>query len=78
MTKANDLTERAMAGYNAGNIPNPFLWSSASHIAFGLGQWLHQTGRSPPRNVHMSRGFSIRTGDMIIAWNKDGKFERIS
>lgn len=75
---ATILTNEAMQGYNAGNVANPFLWSSASHIAFGLGQWLHQTGRSPPRNVRMSRGFTIRVNDMLIAWRKDGKFERIN
>lgn len=77
MAKHNDLTDRALQGYSSKEA-NPYLWSSASHIAFALGQLFQQTGRTAPRDVRMSRGLSIRANDMLFAWGKDGSFERIN
>lgn len=80
MAKPHDFTETALQGYRDGaSATNPFLWSSASHIAFRVGQWLNETGRSAPRNARMSRGYSFRCNDMVISWNTEtGACERIS
>ena len=79
MSKPDDLTEYALAGFAAPLGRNPHLWSSATHIAFRLGQWLQETGRTAPRNVRMSRGMTIRANDMLVRWNpKDGACERIN
>ncbi|UFX42081.1 hypothetical protein HAP47_0022740 [Bradyrhizobium sp. 41S5] len=79
MAKPDDLTAYASAGYAAPASANPHLWSSATHIAFRLGQWFHETGRPAPRDVRMSRGLSIRANDMLIRWNAEtGACERIN
>ena len=71
----DNLTNEARAGYD-GN-PNPHIYSSACWYAHALGQYLHATGRTPPRNVRMSRGYSIRANDMLF--KHDGStFERVA
>lgn len=58
----NDLTVDARAGYD-GN-PNPHLYSSPRFYAHALGRYLHDTGRAPPNEVGMGRGYSIRANSM--------------
>lgn len=58
----NDLTNFAWAGYN-GN-PNPHLYSSPAWYAHSCGAYLHDTGRPPPHDVRMGRGYSVRVGDL--------------
>lgn len=79
MAKPQDMTAEARQGFDAGGAANPFLWSSASHMAFAVGAWLQSTGRTAPRDVRMSRGYTVRVNDMLISWNpKTGACERIS
>lgn len=76
---ANDLTKEANVGYMGND--NPHLATSPSWYAHALGQYLHSTGRSVPRNVRMSRGDSIRANDMLFKFKHAGKsitFERIN
>jgi hypothetical protein len=75
---ATDLTNEAYQGYAApAEARNPFLHSSASHMAFAVGRWLRDTGRPIPRDVRMSRGYTVRANDMLIKWHFDGRCERL-
>jgi hypothetical protein len=69
-----DLTNEATLGYNG--YDNPHLWSSSSYIAHELGRHLQDSGRTAPRDVRMSRGYTIRANDMLFAW-KERSFERL-
>ena len=73
------LTDEARVGYD-GN-PNPHLFSSPSWYAHALGAYLHETGRSPPRDVRMGRGDSIRANDMRFTFTHPQpgtiEFERV-
>jgi len=78
----NNLTDRAIEGFNCaeGLRANPYLYSSPSWYAFELGLWLHKTGRTIPRLTAMSRGYTIRSNDMLFRIIDDVKtisFERI-
>jgi hypothetical protein len=76
-----DLTKQAAEGFESytTKAANPYLGSSPSDIAFNLGFWLALTSRSAPRNVTMSRGYTIRANDMLMKWNGAGPdFERIN
>ncbi|MHC2503857.1 hypothetical protein ACVI8K_010834 [Bradyrhizobium barranii subsp. barranii] len=77
---ATDLTAEAKQGFEApAEARNPFYHSSASGIAWDCGRWLQQTGRTAPRAVRMSRGYSIRANDMLISWNpKDSSCQRFN
>lgn len=78
MSKAQSLTEEAIAGYHGNE--NPHLWSSPSWYAHALGSYLHGSGRSVPTDVRMGRGDSIRCRDMRFSFKHTGKhvsFERI-
>jgi hypothetical protein len=72
----NDLTTEARVGYD-GN-PNPHLYSSASWYAHSLGQYLHATGRAPPRDVRMSRGYSMRVADSLYKHDDKTGWTRIN
>lgn len=78
MPTATDLTTEARAGYD-GNA-NPHLPTSSCWYAHALGRYLHDTGRTPPRDVRMGRGDSVRANDMRFAF-KQAKgaitFERV-
>lgn len=78
MAKPNDLTAEAMQGYEAScNTACPYLYSSPSSIAWLAGRWLQDTGRPKPRDVRMSRGYSIRVNDMVLLWKAGTvEFER--
>ena len=77
---ADNLTEFARAGYD-GNA-NAHLATSPAWYAHALGRYLHASGRSPPRNVRMGRGDSIRVNDMRFTFTvtRDHKitFERVN
>lgn len=72
-----DLTDRAVDGFRANHFECPYIYSSASAIAWQLGLWFQQTGRPEPKAVKMSRGYSIRSGDMLFAWKDNNLFERL-
>jgi hypothetical protein len=36
-------------------------------MAWLVGAWLQKTGRPPQRDVRMSRGFTVRVGDMRVS-----------
>lgn len=76
MRRAANLVEEARIGYY-GN-PNPHLYSSACWYAHSLGQHLHQTGRPIPTDVRMSRGYSMRVGDMVFSHTDLNGWERVS
>lgn len=61
---ANDLTEYALQGYALQENKN--LYSSPCYYAHALGEYFRKTGRSKPRGVRMSRGYSIRANDMLF------------
>ena len=76
MNRITDLTAEARVGYD-GNA-NPHIWSSPCWYAHSLGQYLHSTGRTPPRDVRMSRGSSVRCSDMLFKHNDATGWERVS
>ena len=71
MTRPADLTEFARVGYDGNQ--NPHLFSSPAWYAHAVGVMLHRTGRTPPRDVRMGRGDSIRANDMRFSFKHDGK-----
>ena len=36
-------------------------------MAWLVGAWLQKTGRPAPRDVRMSRGYTVRVGDMRVS-----------
>jgi hypothetical protein len=63
---ANDLTYEAMLGYSNHEARSPFLATSNSSDAWHIGAWLRQTGRSAPREVRKSRGYTFHVNDMKV------------
>ena len=73
---ANDLTNEAVNGFNG--LANGHLYSSPNYIAHLLGRFLRDSGRTKPRNVRMSRGYTIRANDMLFRWeDRTNYFERL-
>jgi hypothetical protein len=61
------LDDQANEGYTAEpGTECPYFTSSASGLAWLVGQWLNKTGRPAPADVRMSRGCKVRVGDMLI------------
>ena len=83
MAKKNDLTPFAVTAYetrtSTGMTANPHLGSSPAYYAHEIGIYMESTGRTKPYDVAMSRGYSIRSNDMlfkIIETPNSIKFER--
>jgi hypothetical protein len=73
---SNNLTTEAIDGFNG--VANMHLYSSPCYIAHLLGRFMHDTGRPKPRDVRMSRGYTIRANDMLFRWeDKTNHFERL-
>ena len=76
MTKQNDLTARAIDGYNG--LPNQHYYSSPNYIAHLLGRFLHAVGDTAPRNVRMSRGLTIHANGLLFRWeDRTSNFVRL-
>jgi hypothetical protein len=45
----------------------PHYTSSPAGMAWLVGAWLQKTGRPPQRDVRMSRGYTVRVGDMRVS-----------
>lgn len=45
----------------------PHYTSSPAGMAWLVGAWLQKTGRPAPRDVRMSRGYTVRVGDMRVS-----------
>ena len=74
MAKANDLTPEAISGYEG--KANAYLATSAAWYAHQLGAHLLATGRCAPADVRMGRGYRIRCGDMVFAFDKTDRISR--
>jgi hypothetical protein len=76
---ATSLTNEAIQGYD--REPASYIPTSPSWYAYHLGIHLYVTGRSMPTDVRMSRGCTIRSGDLLFkhVGTCDGlqQFERI-
>lgn len=74
-----NLKSEATQGYNAGNKPdavNPFIWSSASWLAFEAGRLLWQRGATAPYTAKIGRGYSINiesNGGNLFVFKFQGK-----
>ena len=70
---SQDLTPDALAGFAAqlGNTPAheacPHYTSSPAGMAWLVGAWLQKTECAAPRDVRMSRGYTVRVGDMRVS-----------
>ena len=70
---SQDLTPEALEGYGAqldgrpAHQACPHYTSSPAGMASLVGAWLQKTGRSAPRDVRMSRGYTVRVGDMCVS-----------
>jgi hypothetical protein len=61
-----DMTNEANLGFaNAGAVC-PYLATSNSSDAWHIGEWLKLTGRSSPRDVRKSRGYTFHVNDMKV------------
>lgn len=77
--KASDLTGVAREGYDAPSEAScPYIESSPSSMAWLTGQWLRKTGRTAPRDVRMSRGYTVRANDMLIDLRNPASIARIN
>jgi len=72
--KALTLDEVAMCGYRG--EPNPYLYPSSKWYALEIGVYLRSTGRSEPKDVRMSRGYSIWANGMLFKATGRSRFER--
>jgi hypothetical protein len=69
------LLGEARNGYNAGMLPNiydqrnPYLATSPSHMAWAIGRWMAQTGRSMPFDCRPSRGMTMHINNMKVRVN---------
>ena len=70
------LTEIAREGYD-GN-PNEYLVTSPNWYAHRIGQYLHSTGRTAPKDVRMSRGSKVRASGMLFEYVSNSGFIRIN
>ena len=79
MSKANDLTIEACAGYASDMtmVSNPFLATSPAWYAYKLGEYLKRTGRTMPRDVRMGRGYQIHANDMLFAFDNHNAITRV-
>ena len=70
---SQDLTPDALAGFAAqlGDTPAhqacPHYTSSPAGMAWLVGAWLRSTGRGAPRDVRMSRGYTVRVSGMLVS-----------
>ena len=70
---SQDLTPEALAGFAAqldgkpAQEACPHYTSSPAGMAWLVGAWLQKTGRPAPRDVRMSRGYTVRVGDMRVS-----------
>jgi hypothetical protein len=70
---SQDLTPEALEGFAAqldgkpAQEACPHYTSSPAGMAWLVGAWLQKTGRPAPRDVHMSRGYTVRVGDMRVS-----------
>ena len=68
-----DLTAEALAGFSvdlAGALAHqhcPHYTSSPAGMAWLVGAWFRSTGRGAPHDVRMSRGYTVRVGDMLVS-----------
>lgn len=81
-----DLTPAALAGFEAAALLDapaalkscPHFPCSSNGLAWLVGAWLRRTGRPAPRAVRMSRGYTVRVGDMLVNAADPLKLERLS
>ena len=70
---SQDLTPEALEGFAAqlGDTPAhqacPHYTSSPAGMAWLVGAWLQKAGCAAPRDVRMSRGYTVRVGDMRVS-----------
>ena len=70
---SQDLTPEALEGFAAqldgkpAYKACPHYTSSPAGMAWLVGAWLLKTGRPAPRDVRMSRGYTVRVGDMRVS-----------
>lgn len=80
----SDLTQKAAEGYAAelGDTPAtkacPHYTSSPLGMAWLVGAWLKATGRPAPRDVRMSRGYTVRANDMLICVRNPDNIQRLA
>lgn len=77
--KKDDLTPYALEGFTAAaGAKCPHLATSPAALAWHVGAWLQRSGRSAPRDVSMSRGYTVRANDMLLDAANAPAIERIS
>ena len=70
---SQDLTPEALEGFAAqldgkhAYEACPHYTSSPAGMAWLVGAWLQKTGRPAPHDVRMSRGYTVRVGDMRVS-----------
>ena len=70
---SQDLTPEALEGFVAqldgkpAREACPHYTCSPAGMAWLVGAWLQKTGRPARRDVRMSRGYTVRVGDMRVS-----------
>jgi hypothetical protein len=78
-----DLIRHATEGFVAeldGKSPAqacPYYSSSPASMGWLVGAWLKASGRSAPRCVRMSRGYTVRVDGMLVAVGGAGQVEQV-
>jgi hypothetical protein len=68
----------AREGYAApANAQSPHYYSSSLDMAWRVGRWLKETGRSESAIVQQARGYKMRVNDMIVRVDYKGKGQAI-
>ena len=75
--KKNDLTNYATEGYQAG-AACPYMISSPAEMAWKAGAWLKTAGHTEPKDVRMSRGYTLWANGMLLDVLKTSNIQRIS
>lgn len=64
-----NLTAQAREGYSNPQQPCPYLRTSPSEMAWSVGRWMAQTGRSEPWDCRTSRGATMHINNMKVCIN---------
>jgi hypothetical protein len=77
-----DLTKYAADAYqtrkDTGYTHNPHIYSSPAYYAHELAIHMEGKGMTAPKDVRMSRGYSIRANDMLFLIHETQKVKNVT
>jgi hypothetical protein len=64
-----NLTNEAQQGFNEPERKCPYYATSPSEMAWAVGRWMAQTGRTRPYDCRTSRGYTMHINGMKVSLN---------